>query len=361
MASTWGENIKLSIFGGSHTEAIGVVLDNLPPNEKIDMEKIRVQMARRAPGKDKTATTRLEADEPQVLSGLFNGVTTGAPLAAIIANTNTRSKDYSDLKIHPRPGHADYTASVRYDGANDIRGGGHFSGRLTACLVFAGAVCRQILERRGITIGAHAYAVGSAKDTPFDPVNVSKDDLNALNTRFFAVNSPKAEEKMRAEIEAARLDADSIGGIIECAAVGVPAGIGSPMFGGIENVFASILYGIPAVKGVEFGAGFDVACMRGSENNDAYRVEDGRVVTETNHCGGILGGISNGMPIVFRLAVKPTPSIARTQKSVSLSAMQNAELSIHGRHDPCIVPRAVPCVEAAAAIAIYDALKASGI
>ena len=241
MASTWGENIKLSIFGGSHTEAIGVVLDNLPPNEKIDMEKIRVQMARRAPGKDKTATTRLEADEPQVLSGLFNGVTTGAPLAAIIANTNTRSKDYSDLKIHPRPGHADYTASVRYDGANDIRGGGHFSGRLTACLVFAGAVCRQILERRGITIGAHAYAVGSAKDTPFDPVNVSKDDLNALNTRFFAVNSPKAEEKMRAEIEAARLDADSIGGIIECAAVGVPAGIGSPMFGGIENVFASIL------------------------------------------------------------------------------------------------------------------------
>ena len=253
MASTWGENIKLSIFGGSHTEAIGVVLDNLPPNEKIDMEKIRVQMARRAPGKDKTATTRLEADEPQVLSGLFNGVTTGAPLAAIIANTNTRSKDYSDLKIHPRPGHADYTASVRYNGANDIRGGGHFSGRLTACLVFAGAVCRQILERRGITIGAHAYAVGSAKDTPFDPVNVSKDDLNALNTRFFAVNSPKAEEKMRAEIEAARLDADSIGGVIECAAVGVPAGIGSPMFGGIENIFASILYGIPAVKGVEFG------------------------------------------------------------------------------------------------------------
>lgn len=207
MASTWGENIKLSIFGGSHTEAIGVVLDNLPPNEKIDMEKIRVQMARRAPGKDKTATTRLEADEPQVLSGLFNGVTTGAPLAAIIANTNTRSKDYSDLKIHPRPGHADYTASVRYNGANDIRGGGHFSGRLTACLVFAGAVCRQILERRGITIGAHAYAVGSAKDTPFDPVNVSKDDLNALNTRFFADQFPQAEEKMRAEIEAARLDA----------------------------------------------------------------------------------------------------------------------------------------------------------
>ena len=310
MASTWGENIKLSIFGGSHTEAIGVVLDNLPPNEKIDMEKIRVQMARRAPGKDKTATTRLEADEPQVLSGLFNGVTTGAPLAAIIANTNTRSKDYSDLKIHPRPGHADYTASVRYDGANDIRGGGHFSGRLTACLVFAGAVCRQILERRGITIGAHAYAVGSAKDTPFDPVNVSKDDLNALNTRFFAVNSPKAEEKMRAEIEAARLDADSIGGIIECAAVGVPAGIGSPMFGGIENVFASILYGIPA-----------------------------------------------GMPILFRIAVKPTPSIGREQHTVDLTTKTNADLTIHGRHDPCIVPRAIPVAEAAAALALMDLLR----
>ena len=293
-----------------------------------------------------------------MLSGLFNGVTTGAPLAAIIANTNTRSKDYSDLKIHPRPGHADYTASVRYDGANDIRGGGHFSGRLTACLVFAGAVCRQILERRGITIGANAYAVGSAKDTPFDPVNVSKDDLNALNTRFFAVNSPKAEEKMRAEIEAARLDADSIGGIIECAAVGVPAGIGSPMFGGIENVFASILYGIPAVKGVEFGAGFDVACMRGSENNDAfYYDENGLVRTKTNNAGGILGGITTGMPILFCIAVKPTPSIGREQHTVDLTTKTNADLTIHGRHDPCIVPRAIPVAEAAAALALMDLLR----
>ena len=293
-----------------------------------------------------------------MLSGLFNGVTTGAPLAAIIANTNTRSKDYSDLKIHPRPGHADYTASVRYNGANDIRGGGHFSGRLTACLVFAGAVCRQILERRGITIGAHAYAVGGAKDTPFDPVNVSKDDLNALNTRFFAVNSPEAEEKMRAEIEAARLDADSIGGIIECAAVGVPAGIGSPMFGGIENVFASILYGIPAVKGVEFGAGFDVACMRGSENNDAfYYDENGLVRTKTNNAGGILGGITTGMPILFRIAVKPTPSIGREQHTVDLTTKTNADLTIHGRHDPCIVPRAIPVAEAAAALALMDLLR----
>lgn len=319
MASTWGENIKLSIFGGSHTEAIGVVLDNLPPNEKIDMEKIRVQMVRRAPGKDKTATTRLEADEPQVLSGLFNGVTTGAPLAAIIANTNTRSKDYSDLKIHPRPGHADYTASVRYDGANDIRGGGHFSGRLTACLVFAGAVCRQILERRGITI-ARTLMRSAAQRYPVRSVNVSKDDLNALNTRFFAVNSPKAEEKMRAEIEAARLDADSIGGIIECAAVGVPAGIGSPMFGGIENVFASILYGIPAVKGVEFGAGFDVACMRGQQKITTHFTTTKMVssCTKTNNAGGILGGTQRACRFYSALPSSPRrPSAVNSTRSIS--------------------------------------------
>lgn len=355
MSSTWGSNIKLSIFGGSHTGAIGVVLDNLPPNEKIDMEAVRVQMARRAPGKDKTATTRVEADEPQILSGILDGVTTGAPLAAIILNTNTRSKDYSDLKVHPRPGHADYTAAVRYDGANDIRGGGHFSGRLTACLVFAGAVCRQILERRGVVIGAHAMSVGAAKDKPFDPVRISAEDLNALNTRFFSVQEPAAEAAMRDEIEKARLDADSIGGIIECAAVGVPAGIGSPMFGGVENVFSSILYGIPAVKGVEFGAGFGVAGMRGSENNDPFRYDENGVVrTTTNNAGGILGGITTGMPILFRLAMKPTPSIGKEQKTVDLSEKHDDTLTIVGRHDPCIVPRAIPVVEAAAAIALLD-------
>ena len=355
MSSTWGSNIKLSIFGGSHTGAIGVVLDNLPPNEPIDLDKVRVQMARRAPGKDKTATTRVEADEPQILSGLLNGVTTGAPLAAIILNTNTRSKDYSDLKVHPRPGHADYTAAVRYDGANDIRGGGHFSGRLTACLVFAGAVCRQILERRGVVIGAHAAQVGAAQDKPFDPVHVSAEALNALNTRFFSVQEPAAEQAMREEIEKARLDADSIGGVIECAAVGVPAGIGSPMFGGVENVLASILYGIPAVKGVEFGAGFGVSTMRGSENNDPFRYdENGNVYTETNNAGGILGGITTGMPIVFRIAVKPTPSIGKEQKTVDLSEKHDDTLTIVGRHDPCIVPRAIPVAEAAAAIALLD-------
>ena len=355
MSSTWGSNIKLSVFGGSHTDAIGVVLDNLPPNEKIDMEAVTVQMARRAPGRDSTTTSRVEADEPQVLSGLLNGVTTGAPLAVVIYNTNTRSKDYSDLKVHPRPGHADYTAAVRYDGANDIRGGGHFSGRLTACLVFAGAVCRQILERRGVVIGAHALQVGHAKDVPFDPVYVSAEELNGLNRRFFAVNDPAAEVAMREEIEKVRAEGDSIGGIIECAAVGMPAGIGSPMFGGVENVLASLLYGIPAVKGVEFGAGFDVAAMRGSENNDPFFYdENGCVRTETNHAGGILGGITTGMPVLFRIAVKPTPSIAKEQKTVDLSEKKNSMLKITGRHDPCIVPRAIPVAEAAAAIALLD-------
>lgn len=355
MASTWGSSIKLSVFGGSHTDAIGVVLDNLPPNEKIDLDAVRVQMARRAPGKDKTTTTRAEADEPQILSGLLNGVTTGAPLAVIIQNTNVRSKDYSLFKSHPRPGHADYTASVRYSGANDIRGGGHFSGRLTACLVFAGTVCRQILERRGVVIGAHALQIGAEKDESFDPVHISAEELSALNTRFFSVTKPEAEAAMREEIEKARLDADSIGGVIECAVVGVPVGVGSPMFGGVENVLASILYGIPAVKGVEFGSGFGAAVLRGSENNDAfYFGEDGCVYTETNNAGGILGGISTGMPIVFRVAVKPTPSIGKVQKTVDLEEKENDILEITGRHDPCIVPRAIPVVEAAAAIALLD-------
>ena len=353
--NTYGERVKVTIFGESHGPAIGVVLDGVPAGEAIDMDAVRIQMRRRAPGSSDLTTHRSETDDPLVMSGILNGVTTGAPISAIF-----RNKDQNSAAYHPeipRPSHADYAATVRFGGHADLRGGGPFSGRLTACLVFAGAVCRQILERRGITIGAHAYAVGSAKDTPFDPVNVSKEDLNTLNTRFFAVNSPEAEEKMRAEIEAARLDADSIGGIIECAAVGVPAGIGSPMFGGIENVFASILYGIPAVKGVEFGAGFDVACMRGSENNDAfYYDENGLVRTKTNNAGGILGGITTGMPILFRIAVKPTPSIGREQHTVDLTTKTNADLTIHGRHDPCI-PRAIPVAEAAAALALMDLLR----
>ena len=354
MASTWGENIKLSIFGGSHTEAIGVVLDNLPPKEKIDVEKIRVQMARRAPGKDKTATTRLEADEPQVLSGLFNGVTTGAPLAAIIANTNTRSKDYSDLKIHPRPGHADYTASVRYNGANDPRGGGHFSGRITAPLVFAGAVCAQILKRRGITTGAHIRSLHGISDEAFDPMNVTAEQLEAVKSRSFPVLSDEAEEKMRAEILSAREQLNSVGGVIECAAVGMPAGVGSPMMDGLENVISRLVFAIPAVKGIEFGNGFGCADMFGSENNDEFALRDGKVVTLTNNHGGIIGGLTSGMPIIFRAAFKPTPSIGLPQRSVDLDSLEETRLEIRGRHDPCIAVRAVPCVEAAAAVTVLD-------
>ncbi len=358
MSSTWGENIKISIFGGSHTQAIGVVMDGLPAGETVDMEAVLTQMARRAPGKDKSSTQRKESDTPQILSGMLDGVLTGAPLCAMIANTNQNSKDYSGLKITPRPGHADYTAHIRYNGANDIRGGGHFSARLTACLVFAGAVCRQILAKKGITIGAHVYSIGNCADTPLDPVNVTADQLQDLASRYFPTVNPAAETAMRELIEEKRLVQDSIGGVVECAVTGMPAGIGDPMFGGVENVLAHILYGIPAVKGVEFGDGFAVANHCGSENNDAfYYGENGNVRTRTNHCGGILGGITTGMPLVFRAAFKPTPSIARQQDTVNLQTGKNDTLSIVGRHDPCVVPRAVPVVEAAAAIALLDMLS----
>ena len=355
MSSIWGEKVKISLFGESHGEAIGVVIDGLPAGEKIDMEAVLLQMSRRAPGKDRTVTARSETDEPHIISGLLDGHTTGAPLCALIYNKNHRSKDYSDLKVHPRPGHADFTADIRYNGANDIRGGGHFSGRLTAPLVFAGALCRQILEEKGIVIGAHAYSVGSVRDVPIDPVNISGEELNILNKEYFPVISTKSKAQMYEEVEKYRAEGDSIGGSIECAVTGVPAGLGDPMFGGIENIFASILFGIPAVKGVEFGVGFDAAKMPGSVNNDDfYYDEDGNIKTVTNNCGGILGGITTGMPLVFRVAVKPTPSISKVQQTVDLKEKKNAEITVSGRHDPCIVPRAIPVVEAAAAIALMN-------
>lgn len=355
MSSTWGDKIKISIFGGSHTEAIGVNIEGLPAGETINMEDVLLQMKRRAPGQDKTATQRKEADEPHVLSGLLDGVLTGAPLCAVIYNTNQRSKDYSNLKIRPRPGHSDYTAWLRYNASNDIRGGGHFSGRLTAPLVFAGAVLRQLLEKKGIVIGAHAYQIGTAKDIPFNLCDIDADTLNTLNKKYFSVISDEQKQNMYDEVEKARLKEDSIGGIIECAAVGVPAGLGAPMFGGVENLISSIVFGVPAVKGIEFGAGFNVAEMLGSENNDDfYYNENGIIKTKTNNCGGILGGITNGMPIVFKCAVKPTPSIGIEQETVNLETKRNDKLIITGRHDPCIVPRAIPVVEAAMAVAIAN-------
>lgn len=352
--STYGTKIKLSVFGESHGECIGCVLENIPAGYSIDMDKVLAQMARRAPGKDKTSTPRLEKDFPNVRSGILNGVTTGAPISCFIENTNTRSGDYQNLLKKPRPGHADYTAFVKYDGKNDVRGGGHFSGRLTAPIVFAGAVVRQILEQKGIKIAAHIASIGGVDDARFNPADISDELISRLNTESFALIDRSKENAMRDEVEKARLDLDSIGGVVECAVKGMPVGVGGPLFDGIEGKISSAVFGIPAVKGVEFGSGFEGSRLRGSENNDGFAYENGRVVTMTNNCGGILGGISDGMPIVFRAAFKPTPSIAKEQRTVDLETGENTTLSIKGRHDPCIVPRAVSVVEAVAAIAVFD-------
>lgn len=357
MSSIWGEKVKLSIFGESHGKAIGVVLDGLPAGEALDFDEILLQMNRRAPGQDATATTRRESDFPQIISGILSGRTTGAPLCAIIENTNIKSVDYGNLQFVPRPGHADYPAFLRYGGFADARGGGHFSGRLTAPLVFAGAVCRQLLRRRGVLIGAHVSSVADINDTPFDPVKIPESLLEDLSSRYFSVIHPDAQQKMRDQIEAARMAQNSVGGVVECAAIGVPAGIGNPMFGGIEQVFSSILFAIPAVKGVEFGAGFGAARLTGMENNDAYHYDGDTVKTKTNHAGGSLGGLSTGMPIIFRTAFKPTPSISAEQDSVDIHEKTNTKLCVHGRHDPCIVPRAVPVVEAAAAVALINLMN----
>ena len=354
MSSTFGDKIKISIFGESHGGGIGVVIDGLPAGEKIDLDAVLVQMARRAPGKDKTATPRRESDLPKILSGILGDALTGAPLCAVIENTNTRSSDYGNLLSKPRPAHSDYTAFVKYKGANDIRGGGHFSGRITAPIVFAGAICRQLLEKRGVKIAAHIASIGSVSDVRFCPAEIDDALMNRLSLSSFALIDECAESRMRDEVEAARLELDSIGGSVECAVTGMPAGIGEPMFDGVEGAIAKAVFGVPAVKGIEFGAGFELSKMRGSNANDPFRMKDGRVVTETNNCGGILGGISNGMPIIFRAAIKPTPSISQKQRSVDLTTGENTELEIHGRHDPCIVPRAVSVIEAAAAVALIN-------
>ena len=354
MSSTYGDKIKISVFGESHGNGIGVVIDGLPAGVKIDMDKVLVQMSRRAPGKDKTATPRLEKDIPKVLSGMLGDTLTGAPLCAVIENTNTKSGDYSNLLACPRPGHSDYTAFVKYNASNDIRGGGHFSGRLTAPIVFAGAICRQILENKGIKIAAHINSIGTVNDAPFNPVCIEDELIDKLNNSTFALIDGSVEEAMRAQVEDARMNLDSIGGTIECAVTGIEAGIGEPMFDGVEGVIAKAVFGVPAIKGIEFGKGFELAQMRGSQSNDPFRYENGNVVTETNNCGGILGGITNGMPVIFRAAVKPTPSISQKQRTVDLQKKENAELEIHGRHDPCIVPRAVPVIEAVTAIAIIN-------
>ncbi|MBP3436136.1 MAG: chorismate synthase [Clostridia bacterium] len=353
MSSIFGRKLKISIFGQSHAEAIGVVIDGFPAGFAVDRAALRAFMARRAPGQHAFATSRKEADEVEFISGLLDDVTCGAPICAVIRNTNTRSEDYRELFDQPRPSHADYPADVRYGGAQDVRGGGHFSGRLTAALCVAGGLCLQYLAQKGIAIGAHIAAIGGVKDTPFDTVKVTAADF--LGGTFPVLNEA-AGDAMRAVIEAARADGDSVGGIIECAAVGLPAGIGDPMFDGLENRLSAAVFGIPAVRGVEFGNGFEAATLRGSENNDCYYEKDGVIRTCTNNHGGVLGGISTGMPLVFRAAIKPTPSIAKEQQTLNRRTGQVEPLVIRGRHDPCIVPRAVPCVEAACAVVLCDYL-----
>ncbi|MFI3206347.1 MAG: chorismate synthase [Clostridia bacterium] len=361
MSSTWGENLKISIFGESHSQGIGVVIDGLPASHKIDLDKVYMQMKRRAPGQDKTATARKEADKPKILSGFIDGKTEGSPLCAVIENTNTRSGDYANILNCPRPGHSDFCAFVKYSASNDISGGGHFSGRLTAPLVFAGSVARQILEEKGIEIVAHAQKIAGVDDEKFNPTHVEKELITRLNSEYFSVISSDAKQKMCGNIETARMNLDSVGGIVECAVTGLPVGLGEAMFGGMENKISDIIFGIPAVKALEFGSGFACADMLGSENNDEfYYDENGEVKTYTNNCGGILGGMTNSMPLIFRLAIKPTASIAKAQRSVNLVTKEDEMLEIKGRHDPCIVPRAIPVVESAVAIAILDVMLKEG-
>ena len=323
--------MRYMIFGESHGPAIGVALEGVPAGLALDLDFIRAELARRAPGQSAMTTARKEKDEPEILSGVFEGKTTGTPLCAVIFNTDTRSKDYAKLKDLPRPGHADYAGFVRYHGCNDYRGGGHFSGRLTAPLVFAGSVAKLALRQRGVAVAAHISNVaGIADPTP---------------------------EEMEAAILAAKADRDSVGGRIRCAVTGLPAGLGAPDFGcNVEGIFSQYLFAVPAVKAVGFGLGTGFAALRGSQANDAFYMDGDTVRTRTNHTGSVNGGITNGMPVEFEVTIRPTPSIARSQDTVDLSAGTDAKLEITGRHDPCIVPRAVPVIESAAALATCELL-----
>lgn len=356
MSSIMNDKIKVSIFGESHGEAIGCVIDGLPAGVKLDMYEIYREMARRAPGRDKTATPRVEKDMPHILSGVINDTTTGAPLAMMIENTNTKSGDYSNLMTVPRPSHSDYPAFVKYNGFNDVRGGGHFSGRLTAPLVFAGAVAKQILAEKGIFVGAHIKRIGSVCDDELDYNDISLELCNELNHKHFPAINDDRMAQMTALVDEFRMQNDSVGGEIEFFVLGLPVGVGGNMFDTVESKLASNLFGVPAVKGVQFGIGFDFAKSNASSVNDEYEIKDGKVCTITNNNGGILGGMTSGAPVVGSVAIKPTPSISQEQRSVNLQTMENETLVINGRHDPCIVPRAVPVIEGVVALGILDLL-----
>ena len=357
MSGMWGNNLKISIFGESHGNAIGITIDGLPSGLEIDLEKIDKEMARRAPGKSSLSTARKEPDRPEILSGYFEGKTTGTPLCAIIRNSDTRSKDYGKLKDLMRPGHADYTGAIKYDGFNDYRGGGHFSGRITAPLVFAGAICKQILEKEGIVIGAHVKKIKNVSDESFDYTSISKEMLYKLNEKELPLINEAKEEEMRKVILEAKENGDSVGGVVECSIVGIEAGIGEPFFDSVESTLSHLLFSVPAVKGVEFGLGFDITELYGSEANDEFYYDGELVKTRTNNNGGILGGITSGMPIIFKTAIKPTASIIKEQKTINIKEKKNDTLVIEGRHDPCIVQRAIPVIEAVAAIGILDLIK----
>ncbi len=350
--NTWGSKLKISIFGESHGVGIGVVIDGIPSGLELDMDFIRSEMQRRAPGRDKLSTPRKEADEVEILSGVFESKTSGTPICGIIRNTNTSSKDYTPNLL--RPGHADFTGFQKYGASHDFRGGGHFSGRITAPLVFAGAIAKQVLAQEGITIGSHIKSVHGVSEGSFLDCELTEEFLKDISAKSFPVISDEIGEKMQKEITDAAADKNSVGGIIECAAIGIGPGFGSPFFASVESLISSMMFSIPAVKGIEFGKGFDLAEITGFEANDPFETDGNLIRTATNNNGGINGGITNGMPIVFSVAVKPTPSIAKAQKTVDTNTMQNTTVEINGRHDPCIVQRAAVVVECAAALAILE-------
>lgn len=356
MSGVWGRNINLSIFGESHGNAIGVVINGMEPGIKINMEEIEKDMERRAPGRNNLSTSRKESDKVEILSGIFEGVTTGTPISMMIKNFDVKSKDYSQFKDIMRPGHGDFPGNMKYKGFNDYRGGGHFSGRITAPLVFAGAIAKQILNSKGIKVGAHIKQIGNIEDGYFDLVNISKEQLDELLEKEIPVINSDKIAPMKEEILKVREEGDSIGGIIECAVLGLEAGLGNPFFDSLESTIAHLAFSVPAVKGIEFGVGFDFAHMKGSEANDEYYIENNEIKTYTNNNGGITGGISNGMPVIFRVAIKPTPSISKEQRTININSMENTKLVVTGRHDPCIVQRAVVVMEAIAAIAILEQL-----
>jgi chorismate synthase len=358
MSSVWGNNIRISLFGESHSELIGITVDGLEAGHKIDTDEIKIQMRRRMPGSSQLSTSRKENDDVKIISGLNAGYTTGMPLTALICNEDVRKKDYSEIQYRPRPGHADITAFMKYGGFCDMSGGGHFSGRLTAPLVFAGAVCRQILSERGILIGGHVLKIGNAEDEHFDPLKPEAELIKKMSGEYFPVISMESKDRMVTEIEKTASEKDSIGGIIECKCIGIPFGIGEPIFGNVESRLSSIIFGIPAVKGIEFGSGFSGSMNNGSENNDEpYYDTEKNIRFRSNNSGGILGGITDGMPVIFRTAFKPTPSIGIEQNTVDLKEEKNCRIKISGRHDPCIAVRAVPAVESACAVAFLDMLK----